>query len=100
VGGGRQIAEVSSVRFQEVPGQQARVEDLLVLAEHAHIEFELVQIARKERLLALQWGLFETELAELAARADAADAPTDMEEAVAETKPAGRGKKGKGKAKE
>jgi hypothetical protein len=100
VGGGRQFAKVSSVRFQEAPGQQARAEDLLVRAERAHIEFELAQIARKERLLALQRELFETELAGLAARAEAADAPTDMEEAVAESKPAGRGKKGKGKAKE
>jgi hypothetical protein len=83
-----------------MPGQQAGEEDPLVLAERAYLEFELAQVAQKERLLVLQRGLIEVELAGSSARPDAADAPMDVEEAVAETKPAGRGKKGKGKATE
>jgi hypothetical protein len=98
--GGRQLAEVSSVSFQESPGQQASAEDPLVRAHRAHLEFERAQIAEKERLLALQRGLINAELAGLDARLGAADAPMDMEEVVVETKPAGRGKKEKGKAKE
>jgi hypothetical protein len=98
--GGVQIADTHSVSFQVTPGQQARAEDPLVLAQRTHLEFELAQIAQKERLLALQWGLFETELAGLNARLGAADAPMDAEESGAEAMPAGRGKKGKGKAKE
>jgi hypothetical protein len=98
--GGRQIADVHSVSFQAIPGQQAGEEDPLVLANRAYLEFELAQVAQKERLLALQRGLIEAELAGISACPGAVDAPTDVEEAVAESKPAGRGKKGKGKAKE
>jgi hypothetical protein len=98
--GGRQLAEVSSVSFQESSGQQASTEDPLVRAQRAHLEFERAQIVEKERLLALQRGLIDAELAGLNARLGATDAPMDAEEAAEETRPAGRGKKGKGKAKE
>jgi hypothetical protein len=98
--GGRQIAEVSSVSFQESHLQQASAEDPLVRAQRVYLEFECAQIVEKERLLALQRGLIDTELAGLDARLGAADAPMDIEEAVAEAKPVGRSKKGKGKAKE
>jgi hypothetical protein len=57
--GDHQIAEVSSVSFQEAPVQQASAEDPLVRAQRAHLEFERAQIAEKERLLALQRGLID-----------------------------------------
>jgi hypothetical protein len=63
--GGVQIADAHPVIFQATSDQQVRVEDLVDLAQSAHLEFELAQIAQKERLLALQRRLFETELAEL-----------------------------------
>jgi hypothetical protein len=57
------------------------------------------QIAEKERLLVLQWGLYEAELAGIGAHRDAADMPMDEELAEAEAKRFGKGNEGIGKAK-